>query len=137
MRIALALYLSPLAHASRTLNVYDEGHLHYVRSSGNRVIDEGHAGGTVPGTVVVYFTYNGNPTVYASFQIHAHGGTISGYAKGHLSNPVSTSPSFSGALTLGGGGGRYAHAHGSGELYGVFYRRNYAMTVQTRGRLSY
>lgn len=125
------------AQASRTLRVYDEGHLHYVRSSGNELIDEGHASGTMPGSVVVHFTYNGNPTVYASFTIHASKGTISGYAKGHLSNPTSPSPSFRGALSLSGGAGRYAHAHGTGELFGVFYRRSYAMTVQTRGGLAY
>ncbi len=134
---SIALAGGSPARASSRLNVYDEGHLHYLRSSGNQLIDEGHATGTMPGTVVVRFTYNGNPTVYASFQIYGDSGSISGYAKGHLSNPNSTSPSFSGALTLSGGGGRYAHAHGSGELYGVFYRRNYAMTVQTRGTLTY
>jgi len=126
-----------LAQASATLNVYDEGHLHYVRSSGNQLIDEGHASGTVPGTVVVRFTYNGSPTVYADFTIYARAGTISGHANGRLSNPTSASPSSRGALTLSGGGGHYAHAHGSGELFGVFYRRSYAMTVQTRGALAY
>ena len=133
----VAIAGASLALASSRLKVYDEGHLHYLRSSGNQLIDEGHASGTVPGTVVVHFTYTGNPTVYASFQIHARAGTITGTAKGHLSNPNSPTPSFSGALRLSGGGGHYAHAHGSGELYGVFDRRNYAMTVQTRGTVSY
>ncbi|MGH2865795.1 MAG: autotransporter [Solirubrobacteraceae bacterium] len=119
------------------MSVSDEGHLRYIRTSGDELIDAGRASGTMPGTVVVRFTYNGNPTVYARFTIYAHAGSISGYAKGHLSNPTSASPSFRGALSLGGGGGRYAHARGSGELYGVFDRRSYAMTVQTRGRLTY
>lgn len=134
--LAIALEGGQLAQASRTLRVYDEGHLHYVRSSGNELIDEGHASGTVPGTVVVQFTYNGNPTVYAQFEIHTSTGSINGYAKGQLSNPTSPSPSFRGALRLSGGGGQYAHAHGSGELFGVYYRRTYAMTVQTRGALA-
>lgn len=135
--VGVVLHGPSIAQASRTLRVYDDGHLHYVRSSGNQLIDEGYASGTMPGIVVVRFTYNGNPTVYASFTIHAPAGTISGFAKGHLSNPTSPSPSFRGALTLSGGGGSYAHAHGSGELFGVFYRRSYAMTVQTRGALAY
>lgn len=119
------------------MKVYDEGHLHYVRSSGNEIIDEGHATGTMPGNVVVHFTYTGNPTVYAHFEIYAQRGSISGYAKGQLSNPTSESPSFRGALSLSGGGGAYAHAHGDGELYGVYYRRSYGMIVQTQGQLSY
>lgn len=126
-----------LAQASRTLKVYDEGRLHYVHSSGNEIIDEGQATGTVPGRVVVHFTYDGSPSVYANFQIYAHAGTISGHAKGTISNPTSTSPSFRGALTLSGGAGRYAHAHGKGELFGVYYRRSYGMTVQTRGGVQY
>lgn len=134
---SLMLGAAQLAQASRTLTVYDEGHLHWVRSSGNELIDEGQAAGTVPGRVLVHFTYNGSPTVYASFQIYARAGTIAGRAKGRISNPTSTSPSFRGALTLSGGGGRYAHAHGSGELFGVYYRRSYGMIVQTRGRLEY
>ena len=36
----------PKAHAARVLNVRDEGRLRYVKSSGNRIIDEGHASGT-------------------------------------------------------------------------------------------
>jgi len=135
--LSIAVVTCGVAHAGGGLNVYDEGHLHYLRSSGDRLIDEGKAAGTVPGKVIVYFEYTGNPTVYAHFTIYARAGTISGYAKGRLSNPTSPSPSFRGALSLSGGAGHYAHAHGSGELYGVFYRRNYAMTVQTRGRLDY
>lgn len=134
---SLMLGAGALAKASRTLAVYDEGHLHWVRSSGNELIDEGQATGTVPGRVLVHFTYDGSPTVYASFQIYARAGTIAGHAKGRISNPTSPSPSFRGALTLSGGGGRYVHAHGSGELFGVYYRRSYGMIVQTRGRLEY
>lgn len=139
--LALSSLLAPtagaLASPSRTLSVYDEGHLRWVRSSGNQVIDEGQANGTMPGRVIVNFTYNGSPTVYASFTIYTHGGSIRGNAKGKLSNPTSTSPSFRGALTLSGGAGRYTHARGSGELFGVYYRRSYGMTVQTRGHLQY
>lgn len=135
--LSLALDGARLAQASRTLKVSDEGRLHYVRSSGNEIIDEGEATGTVPGRVVVHFTYDGSPSVYASFQIYAHGGTIGGHAKGAISNPTSTSPSFRGACTLSGGAGRYAHAHGKGELFGVYYRRSYGMTVQTRGGVEY
>src|ERR1700730_9214864 len=42
---------APKAHAARVLNVRDEGRLHYVRSSGEQIIDEGHATGSFPGWV--------------------------------------------------------------------------------------
>jgi len=119
------------------LAVRDDGRLHYIHSSGNEIIDEGHATGTLPGSVRAYFTYDGEPTVSASFQISGPGWSISGHGTGRLSNPNSTSPSFRGSLTLSGGSGRYAHAHGSGEMFGVYYRRSYALTVQTIGSLHY
>jgi hypothetical protein len=125
------------AAGSRSLLVSDEGHLRYIRSSGDELVDEGRASGTMPGSVVVRFTYDGNPTVYSRFTIQTRWGVIRGSASGRLSDPNSTSPSFRGALSLGGGSGRYAHARGSGELFGVFYRRDYGLVVQARGRLGY
>jgi hypothetical protein len=54
-----------------------------------------------------------------------------------VSNPNSTNPSFRGSLTITGGSGRYAHAGGSGELFGVFHRQSFALTVQAIGKLRY
>jgi hypothetical protein len=135
--VSVALLGTQAAQASRVMSVSDEGHLHYLRSSGNEIIDEGHVSGTMPGRVLVHFSYDGNPSVSAHFTIYSAAGSISGSATGQLSNPTSASPSFRAALTLSGGGGRYARAHGHGELYGVYYRRSYAMTVQTRGTVRY
>jgi hypothetical protein len=134
---ALAAPPQPRAKAARTLNVRDEGRLHFVSSSGSQLIDEGYARGTIPGYARVRFTYNGNPAVAAQFTIRGSGWSLSGHASGRLNNPNSTSPSFRGSLTLTGGSGRYAHAHGSGELFGVFYRRSYGLTVQAVGKLHY
>jgi hypothetical protein len=131
-----ALALSDTASA-RVLHVRDEGYLHFVTSSGSQVIDEGRAHGTLPGKARAHFTYNGNPTVYASFVISGAGWSLNGRAVGQLRNPNSSAPSFRGALTLTGGAGRYAHAHGSGEMFGVFYRRSYALSVQALGTLHY
>lgn len=101
------------------------------------MIDEGLATGTIPGKVRIVFVYDGDPTVSAQITIYGHSGTLRAHAIGHLSSPTSPSPSFSGALTITTGDGRYAHAHGDGHLYGVFYRRSYAITVQTEGTLDY
>jgi hypothetical protein len=134
---AFAHSSTPAAHSARVLNVRDEGRLHYVKSSGSAIIDEGHASGTFPGSVKVRFTYDGKPTVGARFTIYGEGGSISAHGTARLSSPTSRSPSFHGSMTIIGGTGRYAHIRGSGELYGVYNRRTYGLTVQAIGKLPY
>jgi hypothetical protein len=134
LALALALPASALAHS---LHVRDEGKLRYVKASGSSVIDEGPAHGNLPGSARVRFTYNGNPTVSASFVIWGRGWSVSGHGSGKLSNPNSPAPSFRGKLTITGGSGTYSHASGAGELFGVFNRRTYGLTVQTIGSLRY
>jgi hypothetical protein len=125
------------ASSARTTSVKDEGRLHLVKSSGSVLIDEGAARGTIPGSVRVHFVYNGNPTVSAQITIFGRAGHINAHASARLSSPTSPSPSFKGTLTIVGGSGRYAHAHGGGKLYGIFYRRSYGLLVQTEGTLQY
>ena len=134
---ALGSFPHARAHAARVLNVRDKGGLHYVKSSGSVIIDEGRASGSFPGWVKVRFTYDGEPTVGARFTISGAAGAISARGTARLSNPTSPSPSFHGSMTITGGTGRYAHVRGSGELYGVYYRRSYALTVQAIGKLPY
>lgn len=128
---------APTARAARSLNVHDEGRLRFKSSSGSQLLDEGRASGSFPGWVKARFDYNGEPTVTARFTIYGSGGSISARASGRLSSLTSPSPSFRGKISVIGGSGRYAHVHGSGELYGVFYRRSYGLTVQAIGKLSY
>jgi len=125
------------AHFAKRLTVRDEGHLKLVKSSGSLLIDEGSAGGTFPGKVRVRFIYRGEPTVTAKITIYGRDGSISAQGSGRLSSLTSPSPSFKGTLKIDGASGRYAGARGSGQLYGVFNRRTYAITVQTRGTFSY
>ncbi len=127
----------PAAHAASMLNVHDEGHLRFIHASGSQLLDEGHVSGTFPGWVKVRFVYDGEPNVSAQFTISGSGGSISARGSARLSGPVSVTPSFHGHMTITGGSGRYAHIHGSGELYGVFNRRSYALTVQAYGKLPY
>jgi hypothetical protein len=122
---------------ARVLNVHDEGKLRFVKSSGSRLLDEGHATGTFPGAVKVQFTYTGDPTVTAQFTIAGSGGRIEARGSARLSSPTTPAPSFRGRMVIIGGTGRYAHIHGSGELFGVFNRRSYGLTVQAIARLPY
>jgi len=135
--LAVALMGAPAAAWGHTLSVRDEGKLRYVSSRGTWLTDEGSTTGTLKGKVRVSVEYNGSPTVRASFTIYGSGGSIRGRATCRLSNPNSFTPSFRGSLTISGGSGRYAHAHGQGELFGVFYRRGYGLTVQAIGKLRY
>lgn len=127
----------PVAHAAHVLKVNDEGHLRFIRASGSLLIDEGHLSGNLPGSTRVRFLYNGEPNVSAQFTIDAAGGSITAHGTGRLSSPTSTAPSFKGHITITGGSGRYSHARGSGEMFGVFNRRSYALTVQAFGNLTY
>jgi hypothetical protein len=128
---------SPVARSAHTLKVRDEARLHFIHSSGSQLIDEGSATGTLRGKVRLQFTYDGSPSVSAQFTILGAGWSIRAHGQGKLSDPTSPTPSFRGSLAITGGSGRYAHAHGSGELFGVFNRRNYGLTVQTIGTLAY
>jgi hypothetical protein len=134
--LGLALQAAP-ALAARTTSVRDEGSLHFLSDEATLIVDEGGLSGTLPGSGRVYFTYNGSPSVSARFTIHAAAGNVYGTAKCRLNNPNSPTPSFRGALQIVGGSGRYAHARGSGELFGVFHRRGYGLIVQAIGKLSY
>jgi hypothetical protein len=126
------------AHATSALDVADTAHLRFVRESDSRLIDEGTAAGTLPGSVRVSF--NVDATIAATFTIYAHSGSIIGHGTGTLHKSKSRSDvyvSFAGTMTVAHGTGRYTHAHGTGGFYGVIDRHNYAATIQTTGTLSY
>jgi hypothetical protein len=125
---------APVADTARTVNATDTAHLHYLRSSGSLLFEEGVADGTLPGNMRAQF--NIGATVTASFTIYTRGGTLigNGSAAPHGSGVYE---SFGGSLLVTGGTGRYAHAHGRAGLYGTFDRKTYALVVQTTGRLSY
>jgi hypothetical protein len=122
------------AQAARTLNAVDTAHLHFVRSSGSLVFEEGSVAGTIPGSMRA--SANIGPTVSGSFTIYTRNGSIKGRGTA-ISHSSGIYESFGGTLVATGGSGRYAHVHGHGGLYGVFNRKTYDLTVQTTGQLSY
>jgi hypothetical protein len=126
-----------VAHAARathTLYVKDTGYLHYVSAAGALLVEEGHAYGSLPGRLRVRM--NVGPTVTASFTTYLSGGSISGHGTATL-RTAGTYDTFGGTLTITGGTGRYAHAHGTGGLYGSLNRYKETATVQTIGTLHY
>jgi hypothetical protein len=132
--LALSGALANTTIASRSVSVNDTGHLHLLKAFGSVLLEEGAAAGTLPGLAKVRLLVGS--TVIASFTIQTKYGTIygSGRAALHSSGRYA---SFGGSLSVSHGTGSYAHAHGSGKLYGVIDRRTSALTVQTAGTLSY
>jgi hypothetical protein len=124
----------PSARAARTVQATDTAHLHYVRSSGSLLIEEGSATGTLPGKMRASMRIG--LTASGSFTIYGRGGTIRGRGSARM-HGSGTYESFAGTLVADGGSGRYAHARGRAGLYGIFDRKNYALTVQTTGKLSF
>ena len=128
--------VSVRARAARTLNVTDEAHLRLVNTAGEVLEEEGPATGALPGKVHVRFTVGASVT--GTFVFYPRGGgSITGHGSARL-HSTGTYSSFGGTLTVSHGTGRYAHAHGSGGLYGTVNRRaNDALVLQTTGKLSY
>jgi hypothetical protein len=126
-----------VARAARTESVNDTGHLKLLHASGEILTEEGPISGTIPGTVKVRLEV-GTTEVRASFTIEpSSGGSIVGTGRAKISSSAKYS-SFAGSLSVTGGTGRYAHARGSGKLYGALERRHDHLTVQTReGTLHY
>jgi hypothetical protein len=122
------------AHAARVLNASDTVHLHYISASGSLLFEEGKATGTLPGSMRIHL--NVGTTFTGTFTIDASGGSIQGHGSA-APHGSGTYESFSGTLTITGGTGRYAHAHGHGGMSGTFDRDNYALVIKTTGSLTY
>lgn len=121
------------AHTARTVHGADSAALHLVRP-GQRLLEEGAVTGALPGRMRAEL-YIG-PLYKGSFTIYTRNGRISG--KGTATpHGAGRYQSFAGWLNITSGSGLYAHVHGRNNLYGVFDRRTYAVTIKTTGSLSY
>jgi hypothetical protein len=125
------------ARAARALSVNDTGYLSLAHASGSILAEAGTISGTLPGAASVRLDV-GSATVTASFTIRVRGGgSIAGTGRARIGSSGRYT-SFAGTLTVTGGTGRFAHAHGAGKLYGVIERKSDKLTVQAReGTLDY
>jgi len=122
------------ARAARTISVNDTGRLQQTEENGSQLIEEGPATGSLPGRARAAIVLG--TTVTLGFTIYLHGGTISGHGAARLNPGKGQFASFSGSLSVTHGSGHYAHATGSGGLYGTIDRlNNDATVVQVVGRL--
>jgi hypothetical protein len=122
------------ARAARTLSVHDLAKTHLVNASGDTLIEEGRAFGSLPGSARVTLSFNGSTTT-SRFTFHLSGGSISGRGRAKLHSGNGHYESFGGTATIIGGTGRYAHISGNGGFYGVLDRSNSNAEVQVTGNL--
>jgi hypothetical protein len=123
------------AEAAGSVSVNDGAHLRLVHASGPTLVEQGHATGTLPGVLKATLTLKAS-TASSRFTIMVRGGgSISGHGSGVLHEGHGGYESFAGRVTLTHGSGRYAHASGSGNIYGTIDRLNDNVVVQVIGVL--
>jgi hypothetical protein len=126
---------APGARAARAVVISDKAHLHLVTASGSELQEAGNMTGTIPGTVKGRF--NIGPKIKIAFTLYPRtGGSIR--VRG-VAQPLSAGlhSKFSGSITVTGGAGRYAHAHGKGHLSGVMNRQTWKVSADVSGKLYY
>lgn len=124
------------AHDARTTPISDKAKLHLLVANGETLTEEGTATGTLPGHVKIRLTLHiTTRTANSSFRLHLSSGWLTGTGKGKANSGQGSWESFGGSLTITGGSGRYAHASGSGNLYGAIGRRTDELKVQMIGQL--
>jgi hypothetical protein len=131
---AYAATSSSRARAAHAINGTETTHLKLVNTEGSLLFEEGSTSGNISGharaQLEVGAAFKGRLTIYTrNGQIIGHGTAVP-HGSGRYQ-------SFAGTFVVTGGTGRYAHAHGSSGFYGVFDRRSFAVTTQTKGWLYY
>jgi hypothetical protein len=132
--VVVAAITGPVAAWASTLDGTDTAHLHLTHQRETVVFEEGAASGALPGHMSAQLRIGSVFT--GTCTISTHSGTVTGYGR---ATPRGSGryQSFHGTLTITGGSGHYAHAHGQTGLYGTFDRRTFALVIQTTGTISY
>jgi hypothetical protein len=125
---------SPDAMAARSTSISDKSTLHRVKTIGSTLIEEGNAEGTLKGRVRISLDLEEAGSATSHFVMYLQGGDLLGHANGKATTPKGYWQSFGGNMWIDHGTGRYAHASGSGKMYGALNRRTYVLIVQVAGR---
>ncbi len=128
---------SPHAKAARTMSLHESASLHLTNHHGLILKEQGNAKGTLSGPIYLQLNVTSTRSVTAQIQVYPKNGSMSGNASAVYTVQGSTA-SFSGRMSITGGGGRYSKARGSGLSFsGTIQRSNDAVTVRVSGKLSY
>lgn len=133
---ARATSKSPDANAERSISINDKSTLHRVKAIGNTLVEEGNAEGTLKGRVKISLDLEEVGSATSHFVMYLPGGDLIGHANGKATTPKGGWESFGGKMWIDHGTGRYAHASGSGKLYGALNRHTSALVVQVTGHTS-
>jgi len=126
------------ARAARALEGTATAHLSLLEANGSELIESGKVSGALSGRMRA--DLHTGAVFAGSFTISTHAGSIRGRGTARPSEESRGTryESFRGTLVVKGGTGRYAHAHGTAGLYGVFDSRKETLIVQTTvGTLTY
>jgi hypothetical protein len=127
---------APSARVASTFSLNESSRLHLTSKHGFTLNEQGVVSGSISGTIYVHLTIVSTNRVTAEVSIYPSGSSISGDASASY-RKGSTFGSFSGAMSISRGSGRYASAHGSGLSFtGTIQRSNDAITVHVSGRVS-
>jgi hypothetical protein len=126
----------PAARSARAIALNESARLHLTSRHGFTLNEQGSASGSISGTMYVHLTIVSTARVVAEVNFYPHGGSISGQASASYRRGSSTA-SFTGAMSISGGMGSYAHARGSGLSFsGTIRRSDEAIAVQVHGTAS-
>lgn len=124
------------AQAARTITLNDSAHLHKTAHHGLNLYESGATSGSIGGSLSLHLDVVSTNRVTAQLTVYTHGGSINATASGSYRNNGATA-SFSGTLSISGGSGSYAHAHGTGLSFsGTIERSNDAASVRVNGHFS-
>jgi hypothetical protein len=124
------------AHAARTVSLNDTGNLHKTSKQGFNLYESGGVSGSVSGSISMHLKLIGTTKFTAELTVHPKGSSVSGKASGSYRVNGGTA-TCSGTLSITGGSGSYAGAHGSGISFsGKIQRSNDSVTVHVNGNFS-
>jgi hypothetical protein len=125
----------PHGRTARVASGNDNATLYLVHANGSTLYEQGHASGSLPGTVHAWLDIGAK--FAGRFVFYTSSGTISGdgAAKSHQGRYPYVS--FSGTANITSGTHRYVRTHGSLGFYGVLNRESDVVQFQTRGTLTY